>query len=94
MKVLAYHEVLNQNAVNVGKYCCQLESLHAHLQEKYPSLVNCKDLLLLHNNTRPYVAHITREKTIAQIMEVLLHPPYSPELLSDYHLFILLPHFF
>jgi len=43
---------------------------------------------VLHDNARPHTARLTLE-TVEQLgLEVLLHPPYSPDLApSDYHLF-------
>lgn len=95
MKGVVYHEVLNQNeTVNAEKYCRQLEALHKNLQKKRPSLVNRKGVLLLHDNARPHIARVTQEKIMALNMEVLPHPPYSPDLApSDYHLFRSLQHF-
>ena len=42
----------------------------------------------MHDNARPHTAHLTLE-TVEQLgLEVLPHPPYSPDLApSDYHLF-------
>lgn len=54
MKGVHYHEVLNQNETVNAKYCHKLETLHKILQEKFPLLVNHKDVLLLHDNARAH----------------------------------------
>ena len=45
-------------------------------------------------NARPHVAELTREKLMALEWEVLMHPPYSPDLApTDFHLFRSLQNF-
>ncbi|EZA49066.1 Histone-lysine N-methyltransferase SETMAR [Ooceraea biroi] len=45
-------------------------------------------MLLLHDNARPHVAKQTVKKLADYKCEILLHPPYSPDLSpTDYHLF-------
>jgi histone-lysine N-methyltransferase SETMAR len=58
------------------------------LQEKCPSLVNRKGVILLHGNARPHIGKVTQKKLSDLDIEVLPHPPYSPDLSpTDYHIF-------
>ena len=80
MKCAIYHEVLQSNeTINAERYCRQLEELLKNLNDKQPSLVNRRGVLLLHN-TRPQIAKQTQAKILELDMEVLSHPPYSPDL--------------
>ena len=57
MKGVIYHEVLQSNeTINAERYCRQLEELLKNLNDKRPSLVNRKGILLLHDNARPHIA--------------------------------------
>ena len=48
-------------------------------------------VVLLHDNSRPHTAAHTAETIRKFTLEVMAHPPYSPDLSpSDYHLFSLL----
>ena len=50
--------------------------------------------LLLHDNARPHVADLTKQKMGTLGMTALLHPAYSPDLApSDYRLFRSLEHY-
>ncbi|KAG5309958.1 SETMR methyltransferase, partial [Acromyrmex insinuator] len=56
--------------------------------EKRPELINRKGVVFHHDNARPHISLMTRQKLRELGWEVLMHPPYSPDLaLSDYHLF-------
>ncbi|CAK9796540.1 Mariner Mos1 transposase [Anthophora plagiata] len=56
-----------------------------------------KPMLKAHHkdNARPHTSIVTRQKLQELGWEVLMHPPYSPDLApSDYHLFLALQNFF
>jgi len=45
-------------------------------------------VILQHNNARPHVAKTVQETSQILNLEILPHPPYSPDIAtSDYHLF-------
>ncbi|CAK9801870.1 Histone-lysine N-methyltransferase SETMAR [Anthophora plagiata] len=49
---------------------------------------NRKGVVFHHDNARPHTSLMTRQKLRELGWEVLMHPPYSPDLApSDYHLF-------
>jgi len=53
--------------------------------EKHPMM---RTVILQHNNAWPHAAHLTLKKITKNDWEILLHPPYSPDLaLPEYHLF-------
>ena len=57
-------------------------------------MFNRKDIILHHDNARPHAALGTCQKIAELSWEILLHPPYSPDLApSDYHLFLSLQNF-
>ncbi|XP_059989713.1 histone-lysine N-methyltransferase SETMAR-like [Lagenorhynchus albirostris] len=62
------------------KYCSQLEQLKAALDEKHPELVNRKCIIFHQDNARLYVSLMTRQKLLQLDWEVLIHPPYSPDM--------------
>ncbi|GFV62528.1 histone-lysine N-methyltransferase SETMAR [Trichonephila clavipes] len=64
------------------------------LQRVRPALVNRKNVILLHDNTRPHTAKVTQEKIIELGWSVLPHPSYFLDLSpTDYHLFCSLQKF-
>ncbi|KAK6731377.1 hypothetical protein RB195_007697 [Necator americanus] len=67
-----------------------LQRLADKIRKEHPKLDNVR---LLHDNERPHIAKKTSQKILELGWEVLLHPPYSPNLApSDYHFFRLLQH--
>jgi hypothetical protein len=88
MKSIIYFELLNQNQIITSDINSQqLDSLHPALLERHPYFINRKGVILQHNNARPYMAKATTDKIKTLKWEVLLHPPYSPDLgPKDYHL--------
>ena len=62
--------------------------MHQKLTLKQPALVNRKGFILLHDNARPHILMISRQKLHTLNYEVLDHPLYSPDLSpTDFHFF-------
>lgn len=82
-------ELLPTNTtITAEVYCAQLDRLATAIQQHRPVQTVVR---FLHDNARPHVAKLTRQKLIDLGWEVLPHPPYSPDLApSDYHLFLAL----
>ncbi|RLU17526.1 hypothetical protein DMN91_009761 [Ooceraea biroi] len=75
-------------AINADKYCQEIDIMYANLCAQQPALVNRHGVLLLHDNAKPHVAKKTIKKLSELNIEVLPHPPYSPDISpTDYHLF-------
>ena len=71
--------------VKASSYCSLLERLKTAIRTKRKGLLT-QGVILLHDNARPHTAHLTLE-TVEQLgLDVLPHPPYSPDLAPiDYH---------
>lgn len=83
---VVYYELLPTNTtITASYYCEQLQRVNDELLRKRPKHGKVR---FLHDNARPHVAKLTRDKLKELDWEVLPHPPYSPDLApSDYHLF-------
>lgn len=88
-KGIVHYELLPPGkTINSDFYCEQLDRLNQKIQKKRPELFNRKGIVFHQDNARPHTALTTRKKLRELGWEVLLHPPYSPDLApSDYHLF-------
>lgn len=88
-KGVVYFELLKRNqTINSDVYCEQLDKLNTAIKEKRPELVNRKSVIFHQDNARPHTSLVTRQKLSELGWELLMHPPYSPDLApSDYHLF-------
>ena len=74
--------------IDCNLYCQQLMRLKQAIKKKRPELINRKGVVFHHDNARPHTSLMTRQKLKELGWEVLMHPPYSPDLApSDYHLF-------
>lgn len=82
-------ELLPRNqTINSDVYCQQLDRLNTAINEKRPELVHRKGVIFHQDNARPHTSLVTRQKLLELGWELMLHPPYSPDLApSDYHLF-------
>lgn len=89
-ELLPYGQTLNSDL-----YCQQLERLKLAIDQKRPELAKGSCVMFHQNNARQYMSIVTRQKLQELGWEVLLHPPYSPDLApSDYHVFLALQNFF
>lgn len=87
-KIIVYYELLKPGQIiDLTLYCQQLMRLKQVNKKKQPELINRKDVF--HQvNARPHISFVTRQKLRELGWEILLYPPYSPELaLPDYPLF-------
>lgn len=91
---IIHFELLPKNStITAAFYAQQLVRVHKALVHKHPALVTRKGIVFLHDNARPHVAKLSRDKIKELGWEVLPHPPYSPDIApSDYHLFRSLQH--
>ena len=86
--VLNYELLLENQTINSNKYCSKLDELKVALEEKRPELFNRKRTIFPHDNPRPHVSLMTRQKLLQLGWEVLIHLPYSSDIASlDFHLF-------
>lgn len=80
--------------ITANSYCEELERFHEKLGKKQPALVNRKGPILLHDNARPHISRLTVQKLQELNIEVLPHPPYSPDLSpTDFYFFRCLDNF-
>lgn len=88
-KGIVHHELLPVGqTIDSQLYCEQLERLRQAIERKRPELNNRKGVVFHHDNARPHTSLMTRQKLRELGWEVLMHPPYSPDIApSDYHLF-------
>ena len=86
--IIHYNFMKSGETITTEKYCREIDIVHQKLLELWPSLVNQKGFILLHDNARPHISRITQQKLNELGYEVLPHPPYSPDISSiDYHFF-------
>lgn len=86
--VIHYNFLEPGQTITAESYCEEIDEMYRKLRQQQPALVNRRGPILLHDNARPHVSQITVQKLNALKVEVLPHPPYSPDLSpTDYHLF-------
>jgi histone-lysine N-methyltransferase SETMAR len=83
------HYVANGQTVNSECYCEVLDTLRAHIQRKRLASADVKrGWLLHHDNARPHVSAMTQQFLGQRGIQVVPHPPYSPDLApADFCLF-------
>ena len=82
-------DVLPPNeSITAQYYCDLLEKLNVAVFEKRRRRMSHGNLYLQHDNARPHTATITQEKITQLRLNILEHPPYSPDLApTDFCLF-------
>ncbi|XP_025155877.1 histone-lysine N-methyltransferase SETMAR-like [Harpegnathos saltator] len=86
--IIFYELLLISEAINFDKYCQQLDNLKKAIKEKRPILAKQKNIVFHYDNTRPHTSMQIQCKLKELKWDLLLHPPYSPDIVpSDYHLF-------
>ncbi|GFT64420.1 putative DD34D transposase [Trichonephila clavipes] len=75
--------------LNLDLYCQQLDRSKPVIDQKGPELANRRGVVFHQDNNSPHTSEVTRQNLWELDWEVLLHPPYGPDLApSDYHLFL------
>ncbi|GFW69683.1 mariner Mos1 transposase [Trichonephila clavipes] len=73
--------------LNSNLYCQQLDRLKLTINQKWPELATRRGVVFHQDNARSHTSVVTRQKLWALVWEVLMHPPYIPDLApSDYPL--------
>ena len=62
----------------------QLDKLRQAIQTLRPTKT---EVHLLHDNARPHIAKLVKEKLETFGWNIIPHPPYSPAIATDFHLF-------
>ncbi|GFU51791.1 histone-lysine N-methyltransferase SETMAR [Trichonephila clavipes] len=92
--IIYYELLLYGQTLNSDMYCQQLDRLKLAIDQKRPELASRKGVVFHQDNARPHTSVVTRQKLRKLGWEVLMHPPYSPDLApSDYHFFPALQNF-
>lgn len=74
--------------INLSVYDQQLVKLSDGIQEKRPTLANCKSVVFQHDNAKHHTSLVTHQKLLELGWDVLPHPPYSSDFApSDNDLF-------
>jgi len=80
-KGIVHHELLQPGqTIDSTVYCQQLMRLKHAIEVKRPEFINRKGVVFHHDNSKPHTSLMTRQKLRELGWEVLMHPPYSPDL--------------
>ena len=84
--MLFFELLLRNKTINSDVYCLQLNKLNAAVKGKRPEFVNRKGVIYHHDNAITHTSLATLQKLLRLGWEVMLYPPYSPDLApSDYY---------
>jgi len=80
--------------ITADRYSAESLETHHTLVPKHPAMINRHSFLMMHDNTRPYVAQRTVQALHELQYETLSQPPHSSDLSpTDYHLLQHINHF-
>lgn len=86
--IIHYSFLETGKTITSTSYSQEIVKCHKKLAIMCPYVVNRKGPILLHDNAKPHVGKVTQKKLNSLGIEVLPHPPYSPDLSpTDYHMF-------
>lgn len=86
--VIFYELFSSDQTISSDKYCEQLDKLKVAIQKKRTDLADRKNIVFHYDNTKSYATMQTIHKLRQLNWDILLHPPYSPDIApSDYYLF-------
>jgi histone-lysine N-methyltransferase SETMAR len=92
---IIHFEFLEMGQTITAEFYCQvLDRLRDALIVKRPALINRNKIIFHHDGAKPHTAKVTQQKLREFGWEVMLQPPYSPDISpSDYYLFLSMQHF-
>ncbi|GFW41840.1 histone-lysine N-methyltransferase SETMAR [Trichonephila clavipes] len=85
-ELLPYGQTLNSHL-----YCQQLDRLKLAIDQKRPELDNRRGVVFHQDNARTHTSVVTRHNLWELGWEVLMHPPYSPDLAPPFSRIAKLP---
>ena len=85
-KGIVHYELLSSNQTINSELYCELQRLQQAIERKWPELINRRGVIFHHDNARPYTSVMTRQKLRQLGWEVLMHPPYSPDITLFRHI--------
>ncbi|GFU98288.1 histone-lysine N-methyltransferase SETMAR [Trichonephila clavipes] len=94
-KEIIYYELLPYGqTLNSDLYCQQVDRLKLATDQKRSYCANRRGAVFHQVNATPHTSVVTRQKLWELVWEVLIHPPYSPDLApNDYYLLLALQNF-
>ncbi|GFU41750.1 histone-lysine N-methyltransferase SETMAR [Trichonephila clavipes] len=85
---VTYDNIVQKRSWSQNLYCQQLGSLKLPINQKLTELANRRRVVFNQDNARSHTSAVTRQKLLKPGWEVLMHPPYTPNLApSNYLLF-------
>lgn len=93
--VIHYEFLKPGSSITAEVYCKSLDEMVKKIKIKQPKLINRSIPILLQDNAKPHTAKISVAKIQELELELLNHPPYSPDIApTDYYFFRNLDNFF